>query len=375
MQTTLEEALAKLAQYVNMPSGSHDRDDVNAFADLVQADMAGLGFSVVRHSHKQAGDTLECSIGSGENVLLLLGHMDTVFACAEFWPFRLEGDKAFGPGAMDMKGGLLVMYFALREVLPSLPGNTKIVCILNADEEIGSQSSSALIERYAQEAFAALSFEPARPSGALVAERKGVISFGVHCTGQRGHAGSAYLSCGSAIEQICRVVGELYTMRDDERSVSLNIGVIQGGWGENVIADAADARGEIRYFDPALKPQLLEKLREICDRPGVAGTTTALAIGASHPSFKANARCARLLALTQAIAGAQGRQIAAESTGGAGDIAYAGLHGLAALDGLGIAGFGAHTKDEYAVVSSFLPAIALNAQLIKALLHHPEQVC
>ncbi len=374
MKTTQGEAQKKLEQYVNLPSGSHDRADVNAFADAVQADFEALGMEVIRHHDDSVGDTLECRAGTGEHTLLLLGHMDTVFAHAESWPFRLEGDKAFGPGAMDMKGGLLVMYFALKEVLPFLPRDTKIICVLNADEEIGSQSSHALMEAHAKQAFAALSFEPARPSGALVAQRKGVISFRIHCTGQRGHAGSAYLECGSAIEQICRVVNALYTLRDDARSISINVGRIEGGSRENIIADEANASCELRFFDPGYQEELLTRVREICARPGIKGTTTELYVGASHPPFKANEKSARLLEIMKQIALAQGRCVTAESTGGAGDIAFAGLQGIAALDGLGIAGFHAHAKAEYALMSSLLPNAQLAADLMKSLLQRPEQV-
>lgn len=374
MKTTLAEAKEKLEQYVNLPSGSHDQADVNAFADVVQADFEALGMEVIRHPDECAGDTLECRAGTGKNELLLLGHMDTVFARGENWPFRVEGDKAFGPGAMDMKGGLLVMYFALKEVLPALPNDTKIVCVLNADEEIGSQSSHALIEAHAKQAFAALSFEPVRPSGALVAQRKGVISFHIRCTGQRGHAGSAYLECASAIEQICGVVNALYTLRDDARSISINVGRIEGGSGENIIADEANAYCELRFFDPAYQNELLAKVREICDRPGIQGTTTELHVGASHPPFKANDKSARLLEMARQVAEMQGRTIKAESTGGAGDIAFAGLQGIAALDGLGIAGFHAHAKAEYALMSSLLPNAQIAAELMRALLLHPERV-
>ena len=93
MKTTLAEAQEKLEQYVNLPSGSHDQADVNAFADVVQADFEALGMEVIRHPDECAGDTLECRAGTGKNELLLLGHMDTVFARGENWPFRVEGDK------------------------------------------------------------------------------------------------------------------------------------------------------------------------------------------------------------------------------------------------------------------------------------------
>ena len=250
MKTTQEEALKKLEEYVNLPSGSYDTEDVEAFAGAVRADWEALGMRVVRHP----GGALECTIGEGEDELLLLGHMDTVFPHAEHWPFRLKDDRAYGPGTMDMKGGL------------------------------------------------------------------------------------------------------------------------RGGVAENIIADEAEARCEVRFYDPAYQAGLLSAIEAICAQPGVPGTTTTLHVGASHPPFKANEKSARLLELAQEIGRAQGREITAESTGGAGDIAYVCASGIAALDGLGVEGFGAHTKDEYAIASSLLRNARFAADLIKALVQHPDRV-
>ena len=299
MQLTLEEMLAKLEQYVNLPSGSWDKEDVDAFSAQVQQDFEGLRMSVIRHDGGDIGDTLECRYGTGKNKIMLMGHMDTVFPHREAWKYRREGDRVYGPGAMDMKGGILVMYFALREILPTLPDDAQIVCILNPDEEIGSGTSRQYMLENGKNALAAISFEPMRPGGVVVRQRKGVISFGVTCTGQRGHAGGDYLRCGSAIQQLCHVTERLYTLRDDARQVSVNVGTIEGGVAENIIADAASLRAEIRYFDPELKEELIEKLQSICEEEGIAGTTTALDIGPSHPPFKANESCSRLLAIVQ----------------------------------------------------------------------------
>lgn len=373
MKVTTQEALEKLEEYVNLPSGSFDRADVNAFGMQVQQDFEALGMQVTRHDGGVVGDTLECTYGEGKHKILLMGHMDTVFPQEEAWPMYIEGDRAYGPGTMDMKGGLLVMYFALREVLPALPSEVKVVCLLNADEEIGSETSRELISRHAKTAVAALSFEPARPSGAFVGGRKGVISFTVTCKGQRGHSGSAYLHCASAIQQLCCVVNALYTLRDDTRDISINVGTIHGGVGENIIADEATAQVEMRYFNPNYKEELVARVREICAQPGIAGTTTTVEMGANHPPFMAGERSEHLLNVVKQIGQAQGRVITAERTGGAGDISFAALEGTAALDGLGLLGDGAHSKQEYAQIASFLPAIALAVETIQTIAKAPEQ--
>ena len=283
----------------------------------------------------------------------------------------VDEDTVAGSGVMDMKGGLLIMQEALRRFLPSLPADGKVVCVLSGDEEIGAGFSSRLIKECAQGAFACLSYEPMRESGALVRSRKGVISFTVHCTGISGHAGAAYLTSASAIQQLCAVINRLYTLRNDARNVSINVGAISGGTASNVVCDEATCEGEIRYYDPTLTEPLLERLRAICEEEGVRGTQTQLTVHASHPPFEANEKSGKLLALAQQIGKAQGFDLPAEDTGGAGDIAYASIAGAASLDGLGLHGTGMHTLQETGTISSFMQNVKLSAALMQALFTEP----
>lgn len=374
-QILQKEALAKLEAYVNQPSCTWDKADADAMGLLVARDFAALGMQVTRHESDRFGATIEATAGSGQNRIVLNGHMDTVFPHREWWPFRLEGDTAYGPGVMDMKGGLVVLYYAVRAVLEKgLPSDAQLTVIVNPDEEIGSDSSHDLLESRAKDAFAALFFEPMRPGLMLTAQRKGVLAFEVTCTGQRGHAGNAYLTNASAIEQLCRVIETLYALRDDSRDLSINIGVVQGGTAENIIAGEAHARGEARFYDPHLRDEIEQRLLEIGAQPGIPGTTTKITIGETGPAFKADDKCKRLFAIAREIASGQGRSIQAVSCAGAGDIGFVGLTGIAALDGLGIVGEGAHTKEERADVTSLVPNIELAAALIEQLLQNPDAV-
>lgn len=122
------DALQKLEQYVNMPSGSADLEGLAAFVSVVEKDMQALGFTVTRHPMAGRGDALECVYGDGEDTLLLIGHMDTVFAREENQPFAVDGDRLTGSGVMDMKGGVLIMQAALAEVLPAMPKRMRVGC-------------------------------------------------------------------------------------------------------------------------------------------------------------------------------------------------------------------------------------------------------
>ena len=163
-------------------------------------------------------------------------------------------------------------------------------------------------------------------------------------------------------------------LRDDEKLLSINVGVIHGGTAENVVCDEATLRAEVRSFDPAAIDAAWAKIEAICAKPGIPGTTTTLKKIAAHPPFHANEKSAKLLELVYAQAQALGMTVSAEDTGGAGDVAFAAMEGLAALDGFGLLGENAHTTKECGSLASFERNVKLNAAVMRALFANPELV-
>ena len=367
--TNMQKVLETLEKYVSLPSGTWDTADVAALAQVIAADFQSLGMRVALIPGKSMGPMLECAFGHGPKQLMLMGHMDTVFPRAECQPFSVEGGIARGSGVCDMKGGIAVMLHALKNVLPLVDREKYTVkVVLNADEEVGSPESAPAILKNARDSFAALSFEPARKGGALTCERKGVTSFTVRCTGIRGHSGANYLQCASAIEELCARISAIYTLRDDSRNISVNIGTLAGGTAENVVADEASAHGEFRYYDQAFRQELMDRLEEICKTPGIPGTTTKVTFGTTHPALKATEQSMRLADMAIKIAAELNVSITTESTGGAGDIAIAGLADIPVLDGFGLEGDGMHTTHEYALIDSIPYHVMLAERMMMALL-------
>ena len=366
----LTNPLESLKKYVNQPSGSHDKADVAAVAELFAEDFASLGFSVELIPGEQFGPAVRARLGEGPRRLMLMGHMDTVFPHDLCVPFTdLGGGRALGSGIIDMKGGDVVMLYALKKALPDIDlTRCSLEVLLNPDEEIGSIESHALILETARRSFAALSFEPCGPSRRLTCARKGVTALEIECKGVSGHAGANYKNCASAIQALCAHIGRLYTLRDDARDISFNAGVISGGVAENVVAPDALAKCEFRYFDQALQAPLMDRIREICAETLVPGVQTRVAFGASHPAVDLNENSQPLLDAALAIAEAQGHPMHHEKTGGAGDISIAALAGIGVLDGLGLSGDRMHTTEEYAFLDSLPAQIDLAAALIPAVL-------
>ncbi|MBQ8161240.1 MAG: M20/M25/M40 family metallo-hydrolase [Clostridia bacterium] len=357
--------LETLKTYIDQPSGSFDREDVRQMAEIIRADFESLGFTTELIEGKVHGPVLRARIGQGPQ-LMLMGHMDTVFPRNVYVPYKdLGNGKAMGSGVIDMKGGVVIMLYALKEILPKLDLSRVSLCaVINPDEEVGSPESHDVILGTAKESFAALSFEPSSATGRFTCARKGVTSVRVSCEGKPGHAGAEYTKCFSAIQGLCAQITKLYELRDDTREISFNAGKISGGTAENVVAPSAECACEFRYFDEALKPQLMERIREICAEEPVPGVRTTLTFGASHPAIDLNEKSQKLLDMALAITASQGRSFVHERTGGAGDISIAGQAGIGVLDGLGMLGTGMHTVQETADISSMPQQIEMAARLI-----------
>lgn len=365
----LSTPLESLKKYVNQPSGSWDTADVAAVAELFAEDFSSLGFAVKKHQGPQCGPTLECTIGTGEKTLMLMGHMDTVFPHGTAVPFTDNGDgTAQGSGLSDMKGGIVIMLYALADALPHIDlTKYSIRVILNPDEEIGSIESHEIILASAKSSFAALSFEPSGEQGRLTCARKGVTNVRVDCRGVPGHAGAKYKECASAVQALCAQITKLYTLRDDANDISFNAGLISGGTAENVVAGEASCRCEFRYFNEAIKPVLVEKMKALCAQEPVPGVTTSVSFGASHPAIDLNENSRVLLDKAQQIAREQGRELPHERVGGAGDISIAGQAGIGVLDGLGVPGGMMHTAQEYGILALVPQQIELASRLMQEL--------
>lgn len=365
----MDPLLETLRTYVNLPSGSFDKAPAGRLADAIAADLTALGMQVTAHPGQLHGPTLVARWGHGPRQLMLMGHYDTVFPEAISQPFRMvDGAKATGSGITDMKGGIALMVHALRRALPQVdPAAHAVVCVLNADEEVGSGESQAHILANARQSFAALSFEPGR-GGGMTVQRKGVTSFEVRTTGIGGHAGSDYKKGHSAIEELVRRLAQLYALRDDSRDISINIGVLSGGTADNVLATTACARGEVRSYDPDEMQLLHQKIRDICAAPPLEGAGTTLVFKGSHPPCRQTPQSLALFETAREIGQSLGRALHLQTSGGASDIAFAAQAGIPVLDGLGAEGGGMHTTEEYIDLTKLDQQLEMATRLVGKLL-------
>lgn len=366
--TTLEGLLAELESYVNMDTPSGDKAHLDAMSQRLAISFREAGCDVITHERSD-GNLLECRLGTGSKQILLLGHMDTVFATGTVAqrPFVREGNILRGPGVLDMKGGVLMILEIMRCFYGKLPSDWSLVALLNCDEEIGSGESKDRIMELAKASEYCMCMEPSKPEYCTVA-RKGLITFTVDCKGVAAHSGVNYHLGHSAIRALSHIITKLYTMRDDEHGISINIGGICGGAEKgNIVADSAHLIGEVRYYDPKLVNELTDRIKEYCSDTDDERVTSELNILASRPPMQQSERSKWLYEQAKAAAEKNGLILTARTHGGGSDGSYAAFVGCPVIDGMGPEGEFSHTTEEYVRADTLLQRLETCIDLINTL--------
>ena len=352
------EMVALLERLVNIDSGTYLRAGVNQIADIIDPKLRELGFAVDRLSQVDFGDHLLArKAGSSPKRLLCICHMDTVFPEGETKrrPFRIEGEKAYGPGVIDMKGGIVVLLhslYALMEGVPGLYQTLDLTLLFNSEEEILSPTSTPYVIREARAADTVCVFEPARPEGQVVIKRKAVGKYYLTVHGKAAHSGAQPELGVSAIEELARTILELHALNDFEEGLTVNVGVVRGGNRSNIIAEHAYAEIDVRAVDQVQIERIQEEFNRIC-RPHRDGIRMELTGGIAFPPMLKTERSLELLRLIQEAGRELGVTIDEIPTGGASDGNHA-SHYAPTIDGLGPQGTGAHSPDETLIVPTLL---------------------
>lgn len=347
-----QEMLAFLEQMVNIDSGTLDKAGVDRVGVLLAQRLEALGFAVERVPQREYGDHLiGRKAGAGEGRILFLGHMDTVFPAgtAALRPFRIEGSRAYGPGVLDMKGGLVCLLYALEALKatdkPAYRA-TKMSVVFNSDEEVLSPTSTSIVQQEAQRAQTVCVFEPARPRGEYVVARKGVGKYWLTVRGRAAHAGSQPERGRSAIAEIAHKIVALHTLTDLATGTTVNVGVVQGGERSNVVAEKAYAEIDLRASDIVEAQRADARIREIAATSTIPDTTAELTGGLSFPPMAQSARSRQLLEAVRAAGRRLGLDLRGTATGGGSDGNHASQF-APTLDGMGPQGSEAHSDREY----------------------------
>ena len=312
--------------------------------------------------------------GGGAPEIALVGHLDTVFPPGTFEGYRVDGDLRRGPGVLDMKGGLIVVAYALRAIAAvcGLARAPRLRVVIVADEEVGSPEGQAVIKQAIEGARACLVFESGRKNDAIITRRKGTGNVRVVAHGKAAHAGNAHAEGVNAIWALSRFVDHAQQLTDYERGTSVNVGKIFGGTSKNTVPEQAEAQLDLRFCTRVDAESLVAAVRRAAaeaerdvprSRLVVEGGIARLPLERTEASaalMEAYAENARAVGLGAVEAGL---------IGGGSDASTSGGMGIASIDGLGPRGIGFHTKDEQIEVAT----LVTKAQaLARFLLARPE---
>jgi len=358
-----------IERWVKIESPTSDVAAVNRMIDRVAGDLADVPVRVERFPGRGGfGDTLVARTHDAAHGILVLSHVDTVHPIGSLAtsPCRRDGDRLYGPGVYDMKGGAYLALDAFRRVARAKSSRLPITFLFTPDEEVGSPLSRERIESETRRSRYALVTEPARDGGKVVTSRKGVGRFEAVTTGVPAHSGSRHRDGHSAIDEMARQVLAIAAMTDYSRGITTNVGKISGGTAPNVVAEQCRVSIDLRVPDEAAGMEMQAKILALASvDPGVKLAVTG---EMNRPPFKRTAAGAALLAHAQKLARELGFELAeAPTTGGGSDGNFTAALGVPTLDGLGIDGDGAHTGWEHALISSIEPRTRLMQRLLETL--------
>jgi len=367
LRTHQADMVAHLTQLVEIESPSDHKPSLDHLAAVLaeHASAAGARAEVLRQNI--AGDIVRARWGDSHGGTLLLCHMDTVWDLGTLAerPVRVEGGRLYGPGAFDMKGGIVNALWAMRALRElKLMSSRRVTLLITSDEEIGSEASRALIEAEARDHEVVLVLEPAHPPRAsLKTWRKGVGDYRVTVTGRAAHAGAAHDEGINAIAELARHVLAIEALTDYTAGTTVNVGVIRGGTRSNVVPEQAWAEVDYRVMDMTEAARVDAFMRGL--KPQRDGIKLAVTGGLNRPPMVRTPAIVALYTRAEAIAAELGLPLTETGTGGGSDGNFTAALGVPTLDGLGVVGDGGHALHEHVVLSSLPERAALLAGLIR----------
>ncbi len=363
--------LQGIREWVEIESQTADVAGVNRIMSLAAEQYIAAGARVLRTPGRDgAGDHLTIGSPWGGNgpCVLVLCHLDTVHpkgTLAKDLPFRVDGDRAYGPGIYDMKGGAFLALAAYRAIAASGRATPLPIRMLYvSDEEVGSRTSRALIEQEAENAKYVLVTEPARDGGKIVTARKGVARYEIRTRGRPAHSGARHQDGRSAVVELARQIVAIEAMTDYERGLTLNIGRISGGTADNVVPEHAWAAIDMRVATAEDALSMDRTLKAL--KPHNPDVTIEVTGALNRPPFERNAGIETLFDHAKSIAADIGFELIGVATGGGSDGNFT-AHKVPTLDGLGVDGDGAHTLQEHLLISSLVPRMTLLRRLMETL--------
>lgn len=359
-----------LTTLVNYETPTRGKAEVDALGAFMEQQFRALGASSVAHiPQAEVGDMLLAKwheTNPGPPILFLM-HIDTVWPVGTLAarPVRIDDDgRLFGPGAVDMKGGITIVLTALRGLiergeLPQRP----IWVLMTTDEEVGSIYSAPVIIDTAKQCGLVLVMEPATPEEALKTWRKGIATYEVQVEGCASHAGNAPEQGINAIVELAQQIIELNAMNDLRHGTSVSVTMVSGGITMNVIPPHAEAMVDVRTLTARAYDEVNAKILALA--PFVPGAKLMIRQHHARGPMERNARMIAAFEQAKAIGARYGLTIREDGSGGGSDGNLTAYEGITTLDGLGPQGDGLHAEHEHVIINSLPRRATLIAGILR----------
>ena len=369
--------ITSLKEMVSIESGTMDLPGLVKITDYAERRLQALGLQVERRPSSTAkGEILIGRLqGSGKRKLMLMAHLDTVYwpGTLATQPIKQEGNKLYGPGIADDKGGVAVILHSLAILRDAgWSDYAQLTVMLNADEESQSAGSGEAIAALAEQHDVVLSYEPTaakavnKTEGVLLAAAGTAVAT-MTVKGRSSHAGAAPDIGRNALVELAHQISQTADIAKSIPGAQLNWTEASSGKVRNQIPDLAQASADVRLTAADAAVKLEAALKAQVAQRKVADTETSIVLKIGRPPFAGDARTRALAQRAQAIyAELDGRQLMlVPGTGGGTDAGYASRSGKpVVLESLGLPGFGYHAKDEYIEIDGIVPRLYLSTRLL-----------
>ena len=353
------EMLALWEDFVSTESPSADKPGVDAMAQKIFDVLAGEGAEAHIEAFEHAGNMIVATLGDhrpGQPVALM-GHFDTVFPKGTLAqrPFTIRDGRAYGPGVLDMKGGIVILLYAIKALQAAGYTTRPIKVVLAGDEEIGHPRSdaNAIFQREVRDCIAAFNCETGSTTDRIVVGRKGAAIYTLEVHGVAAHAGVDPENGRSAIHEIAHKVLDIQKLTRHEEGTTFSVGTIRGGKTFNAIPDYAAIDIDIRFVKKSAVEESIARLNAVAEKTYIEGTRTTLSGRTNFPPMETTPEIMRLFDLVARTSVENGFPMPSPvQSGGGSDSSNSVMVGVPTVCSMGVKGERNHAPDEYAVVET-----------------------
>lgn len=364
-----QRVVERLRRYAELETPSRSEGHVRVLAGTIAADLRAAGATAELIDAPGLGAHVVARTGgNGANQIVILSHLDTVHPIGTLatQPFKVDGQRVFGPGTYDMKAGIAVAIESLlliqrRGQQPKRP----IRFVLTCDEEIGSHSGLPLIKQHVEGATAVLVTEPCIAGGAAKTSRKGVLTYQMTIEGRAAHAGTHPQNGVSAIVELAKQIESIMQLVNYDQGTTLNVGIVNGGTASNVVAAHAFATIDVRVTSASETARIDAALFGL--KPHLNGARVEVKPTERRPPLERGPHVVGLYERVRSIARELDFDMPEGSSGGGSDGSFTAAMGIPTLDGLGPDGGGAHAVDEHVLITDLPLRLALFTRILESL--------